>query len=307
MAHTAVIGMQWGDEGKGKIVDLLCPAFDAVVRFQGGNNAGHTVRFGEHHFALHLIPSGVLRPGMFCVLGNGMVISPQALFDELDRLETAGIESAGRLFVSRRAHLILPLHIELDRAREAALGSGKIGTTARGIGPAYEAKASRFGLRAEGATTEEMMAASRAEGFGPEVIRRILLGTYALSAGYYDAFYGQAQRVRTLIRQQFAAAYERVDVLVAPTSPTTAFPLGDRTDDPIAMYYADVCTIPINLTGDPGISVPIGLDSKGLPIGFQVMAPALEEERLFQVAKEVENIVQFAPRPALATSEVVTP
>jgi adenylosuccinate synthase len=148
MAHTAVIGMQWGDEGKGKIVDLLCPAFDAVVRFQGGNNAGHTVRFGEHHFALHLIPSGILRPGMLCVLGNGMVISPEALFDELDRLEAAGIESTGRLFVSRRAHLILPLHIELDRAREASMGSGKIGTTARGIGPAYEAKASRFGLRA---------------------------------------------------------------------------------------------------------------------------------------------------------------
>jgi aspartyl-tRNA(Asn)/glutamyl-tRNA(Gln) amidotransferase subunit A len=165
----------------------------------------------------------------------------------------------------------------------------------------------RFGLRAEGATTEEMMAASRAAGFGPEVIRRILLGTYALSAGYYDAFYGQAQRVRTLIRQQFAAAYEQVDVLVAPTSPTPAFPLGDRTDDPIAMYYADVCTIPVNLTGDPGVSVPIGVDSKGLPIGFQVMAPALGEERLFQVAKEIENIAQFRARPALATSEVVTP
>jgi aspartyl-tRNA(Asn)/glutamyl-tRNA(Gln) amidotransferase subunit A len=165
----------------------------------------------------------------------------------------------------------------------------------------------RFGLRAEGATTEEMMAATRAEGFGPEVTRRILLGTYALSAGYYDAFYGQAQRVRTLIRQQFAAAYEEVDVLVAPTSPTTAFPLGDRTDDPIAMYYADVCTIPVNLTGEPGISVPIGLDGKGLPIGFQVMTPALGEERLFQVAKEVENIAEFAARPRLATSEVVTP
>ena len=165
----------------------------------------------------------------------------------------------------------------------------------------------RFGLRAEGATTEEMMAATRAEGFGSEVIRRILLGTYALSAGYYDAFYGQAQRVRTMIRQQFAAAYEQVDVLVSPTSPTTAFPLGDRTDDPIAMYYADICTIPVNLTGDPGISVPVGLDSKGLPIGFQVTAPALGEERLFQVAKEVENIAEFASRPALATSQVVTP
>ncbi len=165
----------------------------------------------------------------------------------------------------------------------------------------------RFGLRAEGATTEEMMAATRAEGFGPEVIRRILLGTYALSAGYYDAFYGQAQRVRTLIRREFAAAYEDVDVLVAPTSPTTAFPVGERAADPIAMYYSDVCTIPVNLTGDPAISVPVALDSKGLPIGFQVMAPALGEERLFQVAQTVEDIAGFTARAGLASSEVLQP
>ena len=165
----------------------------------------------------------------------------------------------------------------------------------------------RFGLRSDGATTEEMMAATRAEGFGPEVIRRILLGTYALSAGYYDAFYGQAQRVRTLIRQQFAAAYEDVDVLVAPTSPSTAFEIGAKTDDPIAMYYADVCTIPINLTGDPGASIPIGLDSAGLPIGYQVMAPALGEEQMFQVSKTVEDIANFTARAGLATSQVVSP
>ena len=166
----------------------------------------------------------------------------------------------------------------------------------------------RFGLRAEtAATTEEMMAATRAAGFGPEVIRRVLLGTYALSAGYYDAFYGQAQRVRTLIRREFAAAYEKVDVLVAPTSPTTAFPVGDKADDPIAMYYTDVCTIPVNLTGDPGISVPVGLDAAGLPIGFQVMAPALGEERLFQVAQAVEDVAQFTARAKYATSQVVAP
>jgi len=163
----------------------------------------------------------------------------------------------------------------------------------------------RFGLRAEGVSTEEMMAATRAEGFGPEVTRRVLLGTYALSAGYYDAFYGQAQRVRTLIRRDFAAAYEDVDVLVAPTSPSTAFPIGSKADDPIAMYYTDVCTIPVNLTGDPGISVPVGVDSAGLPIGFQVMAPSLGEERLFQVANTVEGLAGFTERAALATSDVV--
>jgi aspartyl-tRNA(Asn)/glutamyl-tRNA(Gln) amidotransferase subunit A len=165
----------------------------------------------------------------------------------------------------------------------------------------------RYGVRREGATTEEMMAATRADGFGPEVIRRVLLGTYALSAGYYDAFYGSAQRVRTLVRREFAAAYEQVDVLVSPTSPTTAFPIGERATDPIAMYYSDVCTIPSNLAGDPAISVPVGLDSQGLPIGFQVMAPALGEATLLRVASEVERLAGFADRAALATSRVELP
>jgi aspartyl-tRNA(Asn)/glutamyl-tRNA(Gln) amidotransferase subunit A len=165
----------------------------------------------------------------------------------------------------------------------------------------------RYGLRVDGATTEEMMARSRAAGFGPEVTRRILLGTYALSAGYYDAFYGQAQRVRTLIRQDFDAAYEQVDVLVSPTTPTTAFRIGEKTDDPLTMYLSDVCTILSNLAGHPGISLPIGVDSKGLPIGLQVMAPALGEEMLFRVAAAVEDLAGFDRRPALATSEVSPP
>jgi aspartyl-tRNA(Asn)/glutamyl-tRNA(Gln) amidotransferase subunit A len=162
----------------------------------------------------------------------------------------------------------------------------------------------RYGLRVDGETTDQMMARTRAEGFGPEVIRRILLGTYALSAGYYDAFYGQAQRVRTLVRRDFAAAYEQVDALVSPTSPTTAFRIGERAADPIAMYYSDVCTIPSNLSGDPAISVPVALDAAGLPIGFQIMAPSLGEETLFRVAAEVERLAAFRDRPALATSEV---
>ncbi len=164
----------------------------------------------------------------------------------------------------------------------------------------------RYGLRVDGDTTEEMMQRSRAAGFGPEVTRRILLGTYALSAGYYDAFYGQAQKVRTLMRQDFEAAYKDVDVLVSPTSPTTAFPIGERTDDPLAMYYADVCTIPCNLSGDPAMSVPISLDTAGLPIGFQVMAPALGEEMMFRVGAAVERIADFDARPALASDEVVS-
>jgi adenylosuccinate synthase len=147
MANSVIIGMQWGDEGKGKIVDLLCPAFDAVARYQGGNNAGHTVKFGDSHFALHYIPSGILHPRMQCVLGNGMVFNPPAFFEELDGLVDRGIDPAGRLFVSDRAHVLVAAHIELDGAREHARGEGKIGTTVRGIGPAYETKISRYGMR----------------------------------------------------------------------------------------------------------------------------------------------------------------
>ena len=157
----------------------------------------------------------------------------------------------------------------------------------------------RYGHRGDGATSEEMMSRSRAEGFGPEVIRRILLGTYALSAGYYDAFYGQAQKVRSAIQQDFAAAYEKVDVLVSPTSPTVAFPAGARTADPLAMYLSDICTVPSNLAGHPAVSVPIGLDDVGLPIGFQVMAPVLAEDVMFGVAAQVERLAAFDTVPHL--------
>jgi aspartyl-tRNA(Asn)/glutamyl-tRNA(Gln) amidotransferase subunit A len=162
----------------------------------------------------------------------------------------------------------------------------------------------RYGLRVEGATVEEMTAKTRAAGFGPEVVRRILLGTYALSAGYYDAFYGQAQKVRTLVIQEFTRAYEGVDVLVSPTSPMTAFEFGSRTEDPLSMYLVDVCTIPSNLAGAPGISVPIGLDAAGLPIGLQIMAPALGEETLFRVAAEVERRSGWnGRRPAMVEAD----
>ncbi len=147
MANTVVVGMQWGDEGKGKVVDLICPAFDAVVRYQGGHNAGHTVKFADRHFALHLIPSGIVHEGMACVLGNGMVVSPEAFFAELDTLGELGVVARDRLFVSARAQALLPHHAELDRRREEALGAQRLGTTVRGIGPAYELKAARMGIR----------------------------------------------------------------------------------------------------------------------------------------------------------------
>jgi aspartyl-tRNA(Asn)/glutamyl-tRNA(Gln) amidotransferase subunit A len=152
--------------------------------------------------------------------------------------------------------------------------------------------AMRYGLRVGDDGTrsaEEVMSLTRAAGFGPEVKRRIMLGTYALSSGYYDAYYGKAQQVRTLIINDFEAAFERVDVLVAPTTPTTAFPIGERVDDPIAMYLADLYTIPADLSGNPALSVPCGLAPEdGLPVGLQVMAPTLADDRMYRVAGAVE-------------------
>jgi aspartyl-tRNA(Asn)/glutamyl-tRNA(Gln) amidotransferase subunit A len=146
----------------------------------------------------------------------------------------------------------------------------------------------RYGLRVDGDDVATMNARTRDAGFGPEVKRRIMLGTYALSAGYYDAYYGQAQRVRTLIIRDFARAYEQFDVLLAPTSPTVAFALGARTADPLAMYLSDVCTIPTNLAGHAAISVPFGAGEGGLPVGVQVLAPALGEELMFRAARALE-------------------
>jgi adenylosuccinate synthase len=145
--NIAVLGAQWGDEGKGKIVDLLTPRFDIVARYQGGHNAGHTVYANGRKFILRLIPSGILHPGVICVIGNGLVVDPEALFAEIDELQAAGISVAGRLIVSDRAHVILPYHRELDLLSEARRGERKIGTTSRGIGPAYEDKIGRRGIR----------------------------------------------------------------------------------------------------------------------------------------------------------------
>ncbi len=147
----------------------------------------------------------------------------------------------------------------------------------------------RYGLRIDGADIEEMMRNTRTAGFGDEVKRRILLGTYALSAGYYDAYYGKALKIRRLMAQDFAAAYERADVLLTPASPSVAFPFGDKTADPFAMYLCDTYTIPANLTGDPGMSVPFGTGADGLPVGVQVLAPALGEPLMLQVAAELER------------------
>ena len=164
--NIAVIGAQWGDEGKGKVVDLLTPDASIVARYQGGHNAGHTVRVGETEFILHLLPSGILHPGVRCVIGSGAVVDPAALFSEIETLAAQGIDVGDRLLVSDRAHVILPYHRDLEALSEARRGDQRIGTTSRGIGPAYEDKAGRRGIRiadlADGSEDGALAAAIRA-------------------------------------------------------------------------------------------------------------------------------------------------
>jgi aspartyl-tRNA(Asn)/glutamyl-tRNA(Gln) amidotransferase subunit A len=168
--------------------------------------------------------------------------------------------------------------------------------------------AMRYGLRVgdDGeASAEAVMAATRKAGFGAEVKRRIILGTYALSAGYYDAYYGQAQKVRTLIIDAFERAYQQADVLLGATTPTTAFALGAKTEDPWAMYLSDVFSVPSNLAGHPAVNVPFGHDDAGLPVGVQVLAPALGEAVLFRAASVVERAAPAAGSPRVADAELL--
>src|SRR3954451_17639178 len=156
MPGIVVVGAQWGDEGKGKVVDLLAERAEAVIRFQGGNNAGHTIVRGDEEYKFHLIPSGILYPRKYCVIGNGVVVDPRVLTQEIDGLKGRGIDTSG-LRVSANAHLIMPYHLLLDSAGEARLGSQQIGTTRRGIGPAYADKAARLGIRVQDVLDEKIL------------------------------------------------------------------------------------------------------------------------------------------------------
>jgi aspartyl-tRNA(Asn)/glutamyl-tRNA(Gln) amidotransferase subunit A len=159
----------------------------------------------------------------------------------------------------------------------------------------------RFGLREPADTLTDLFSRSRGSGFGSEVKRRIMLGTYALSAGYYDAYYGQAQKVRTLIKQDFECAFETVDAIAAPVAPSTAFRLGEHSEDPLAMYLEDVFTLPANLAGVPGLAFPCGFDSHGLPVGMQLMGPHFGETQLFHMAHAYQQATDWhLRRPAMA-------
>ena len=156
----------------------------------------------------------------------------------------------------------------------------------------------RFGLRVPGESLDEMYEATRAAGFGAEVKRRILIGTYVLSAGYYDAYYLKAQKLRALIARDFADAFKSCDVILAPTAPSAAFAIGEKTDDPVAMYLNDVFTVPVNLAGLPGISVPAGLSADGLPLGLQVIGRAFDEATVLRVGDVLERAAGFTHKPA---------
>ena len=232
--------------------------------------------------------------------GEGFQAGVQARFDEsVQHLVDAGAEVVevscpSFTYALAAYYLILPSEASSNLARFDAM---------------------RYGLRVgpagvEDPSAEQVMAATRAAGFGDEVKRRIILGTYALSSGYYDAYYGSAQKVRRLIADDFARAFESADVLVSPTAPTTAFRFGEKTDDPMAMYLNDIATIPANLAGLPGMSLPSGLaDEDGLPAGFQVLAPAMADDRLYSVGAALEQRLVAAwgghlldRAPALPTS-----
>ncbi|MFT5496866.1 MAG: adenylosuccinate synthase, partial [Kiritimatiellia bacterium] len=194
MATRVLIGGQWGDEGKGKIVDVLTEDAQMIARFQGGNNAGHTVEIGDKKFVLHLIPSGILRPGKVCILGNGVVVDPLGLIEEIVEVQGKGVETAGRLFISERAHIVFPYHCRQDAGAESlAKESEKIGTTKRGIGPAYMDKADRKGLRAGDLLAPNLEDILR-EKITARNVRLVALGIEALDVEGVVAQYMEAAR-----------------------------------------------------------------------------------------------------------------
>ena len=228
------------------------------------------------------MPPG-LRVGIIKELnGDGFQAGVNARFNEsIDLLKSAGAEI---------------VEVSLPSVKEA-LGAYYLIMSSEVSSNLAKYDGVRFGLRKlpeEGPVTiERVMSATRAAGFGDEAKRRIILGTYALSAGYYDAYYGSAQKVRTLIQRDYAAAFEKCDVLVSPTAPTTAYKLGEKTEgDPMAMYLGDIATVPTNLAGVPSISIPAGLaDEDGLPVGIQFTAPAHEDARLYRVGAGLEALL----------------
>ncbi|MDI6848856.1 MAG: adenylosuccinate synthase [Candidatus Saccharicenans sp.] len=205
MANLLVLGTQWGDEGKGKVVDFLAPAFEIIARYQGGHNAGHTVYLQGKKIVLHLIPSGILHPNKVCIIGNGLVVSPQAFFKELEDLKALGVEvGPERLLVSRAAQVIMPYHPLLEKIAETSRGQKMIGTTCRGIGPCYEDKAARWGIRV-------------ADLLEPDVLREKIVDSLALKNRIFEAF-GYPPLAAESILAEYLSLGERLAPYVADVS-----------------------------------------------------------------------------------------
>ncbi len=204
--NMLVVGLQWGDEGKGQLIDVLSERFDIVMRFQGGANAGHTVRVGGEKFILHLVPSGILHPGKMCIIGNGVVVDPECLLEEIEQLQKRGVDVEGRLLVSDRAHVVLPYHKLLDRVQEEGMGARRIQTTGRGIGPCYADKAARRGLR-----LVDMMRA--------DLLRRRLTELAEAKSRELTALYGLEPLDIGALYEQQAAYGERLRPFVCDTLP----------------------------------------------------------------------------------------
>ncbi|MDP8956881.1 MAG: Asp-tRNA(Asn)/Glu-tRNA(Gln) amidotransferase subunit GatA [Actinomycetota bacterium] len=221
-----------------------------------------------------------------------------------DWLSVEGVQPGVRDVVRDAVDTLTRLGVSVDVARlphtDYALSAYYLLAPAEASSNLARYDGVRYGIRTEGAgDVVEMNMRTRGKGFGDEVKRRIMLGTYALSAGYYEAYYGQAQKVRTMVIRDYESAFERFDLLVGPTSPTTAFPIGEKADDPLAMYLSDVFTIPADLAGVPAISIPCGLSPDGLPVGFQIMGRLQDEETVLRAAFALEQELSFSARPAL--------
>jgi aspartyl-tRNA(Asn)/glutamyl-tRNA(Gln) amidotransferase subunit A len=239
-------------------------------------------------------------PRVLSVLDDGVEGLTVGVLKEL--LEGADSDVTARVHQAAEACAAAGARVEEVSVPEVVLGLSAYYLIAPGEASSNLARYDgvRYGLRIDAEDTVAMNTATRSAGFGPEVKRRIMLGTYVLSAGYMDAYYNQALRVRTRIIEGFATAYQRVDVLLGATTPTTAFPLGAKTGDPLTMYLSDVCTIPSNLAGHPAISVPFGTGDDGLPVGVQLLGPALSESTMFKVAAVVERAAPPVVSPVLA-------
>ena len=199
MPATVIVGAQWGDEGKGKIIDLLAADSDIIVRFQGGNNAGHTVVIDKGQFILHLIPSGILHNDKVCIIGNGVVVNPKALLDEIDTLNKRGVDVDGRLFLSNSCHIIFPYHWKLDQLKEEKKGRGKIGTTKKGIGPCYADKAARSGIRLSDLLDDNVFKGKLKNSIDEK--NEILKKVYGFEGFSFDSIYSEYAGFRDRIKK----------------------------------------------------------------------------------------------------------